>query len=133
MATPYETVQRVGNRPVEHDRLAELVSEVGATVMVVGLPLSLDGTEGPAARKVKSEVKALRRRLAEIDVMVATHDERHSTTVAGRSLSAGGVDGRKGRSVIDQLAAAVILQSWIDRRGGSGPVADPTEVDDVAP
>ena len=114
VATPYETVQRVGDRPVEHSRIAELVTETVAVVVVVGLPLSLDGSMGPAARKVNSEIKALRKRLHPLGVAVVSHDERNSTTSAAHSLMASGVDSRKGRSVVDQVAAAVILQSWID-------------------
>ncbi len=114
VATPSETLTRVGNRPVEHDRIAEIVSRTGATVVVVGLPLSLDGSVGPAARKVLSEVKALRRRLGPEGVTVETHDERNSTTTASHSLAAAGVDSRRGRAVVDQVAAAVILQSWLD-------------------
>ena len=76
------------------------------------LPLSLDGTDGPAARAVRSELKGLRKRLPGVEVV--THDERLSTVTAHDSLRRGGVDSRRGRAVVDQLAAAVILQSWID-------------------
>jgi putative Holliday junction resolvase len=58
------------------------------------------------------EVKAIRKRLRGVDVV--THDERLSTVTAESSLRAQGVDSRRGRSVVDQLAAAVILQSWLD-------------------
>lgn len=111
MATPLETVIRVGDRVVEHGLLRELVVEHEATVVVVGLPLTLDGSVGPAARKVLSEVKGLRKRLG---VEVTTHDERLSTVEGARSLRAQGVKGSAGRAVIDQLAAQVILQAWID-------------------
>lgn len=113
VATPLETVQRVGDRSVEHGAIGDLVREHGATVVVVGLPIALDGSVGPAARKVLSEAKGLRRRL---DVPVVTHDERLSTVEGARSLREQGVKGRDGRQVIDQLAASVILQSWIDAR-----------------
>ncbi|MDH4278107.1 MAG: Holliday junction resolvase RuvX [Acidimicrobiia bacterium] len=114
VATPSEIVQRVGDRPVEHDLIAEIVDRTEATVVVVGLPLSLDGSVGPAARKVLSEVKALRRRLGPGGVEVVTHDERNTTTTAANSLADAGIGSRKGRGVVDQVAAAVILQSWID-------------------
>lgn len=114
VATPYETLTRVGNRPVEHDLIGEIVDRVDATVIVVGLPLSLDGSVGPAARKVLSEVKALRKRFDPDGVEVVSHDERNSTTTAAHSLADAGVGSRKGRAVVDQIAAAVILQSWID-------------------
>lgn len=117
VATPYRTVQRSGHRPDEHETLAALVDEVGAGVVVVGLPLSLDGSSGPAAKGVLSEVKALRRLL---DVPVETHDERLSTVTAEAQLSDGGVRGRQRRDVVDQVAAAVILQSWLDSAAASG-------------
>lgn len=113
VATPYRTVNRSGHRPDEHAELAELVDEVGAGVVVVGLPLSLDGSVGPAAKTVLSEVKALRRLL---DVPVESHDERLSTVTAEANLDRGGVRGRRRRDVVDQLAAAVILQAWLDHR-----------------
>ncbi len=91
--------------------MAELTVDNDVTVVVVGLPLSLDGTVGPAARAVLQEVKALRKRVA---VAVVTHDERLSTVTATSSLQAHGVDARRGRSVVDQVAAAIILQSWLD-------------------
>lgn len=118
MATPYTTVNRVGDRTAEHEAIDAIVTEVEATTIVVGLPLSLDGSEGPAARKVASEVKSLHKRFDPKGITVVTHDERHSTTSASQSLRAGGVGSRKGRSVVDQLAASVILQSWIDGLGG---------------
>ncbi len=123
VATPYRTVERTGHRPDEHDDLADLVDEVGAGVVVVGLPLSLDGSLGPAAKSVLSEVKALRRRLA---VPVETHDERLSTVTAEAQLDHGGVRGTRRRDVVDQLAAAVILEAWLASRpdasdpGGGG-------------
>jgi len=116
VATPYETVKRVGDRPAEHARIEQIVEDVSASIVVVGLPLSLDGTAGPAARKVQSEIKALKKRFEPKGVAVIGHDERNSTTTAGGSLAVSGVSQKRGRSVIDQLAAAVILQSWIDGR-----------------
>lgn len=111
VATPLETVYRAGDRSVEHDRLRELATEYEATIVVVGLPLALDGAIGPAAGKVLSECRGLRRRLG---LTVVSHDERLSTVEGTRSLHAQGINTRDGRHVIDQLAAQVILQSWIE-------------------
>lgn len=113
LATPYETVQRVGDRVREHERLAELVVETGAEVVVVGLPRSLDGSEGPAARKVRREINKLR---AALDVPVETYDERFTTVSADRSLQQMDVKGARRRQVVDQVAAAVLLQGWLDSR-----------------
>jgi putative Holliday junction resolvase len=111
LATPYEVVQRSGDRRHDHRRIAELVDEAGAEVVVVGLPLSLDGSVGPAAAGVEAEVAELREHLG---VPVEVWDERLSTVEAGRRLQTAGVPGRKRRHVIDQVAATVILQSWLD-------------------
>jgi putative Holliday junction resolvase len=111
VATPYDVLTRAGDRMRDHARIAELVDEAGAEVVVVGLPLSLDGSIGPAARSVLDETDELRARLL---VGVITWDERLSTIEARRRLRAAGVQGRKGRRVVDQVAATVILQSWLD-------------------
>ncbi len=111
MATPLETIERVGDRTIEHGRVQALIDEYGVSLLVVGLPLSLDGTIGPAGKTILREVKSLRKRLG---IEVVTHDERFTTVTAEGSLRAQGVGSRKGRSVVDQLAAAVILQSWLD-------------------
>ncbi len=112
LATPYGTVKRVGDRPKEHAEIQEIIDETGAVLVVVGLPLSLDGQLGPAARSVVSEVKGLHRALS---VPVETHDERLTTITAEGNLADGGVRGRKRREVVDQVAASVILQGWLDR------------------
>jgi putative Holliday junction resolvase len=111
LATPYEVVSRSGERARDHERIAALVAEVAAEVVVVGLPLSLDGSIGPAARNVLDETGELRARLA---VGVVTWDERLSTVEAERRLRDAGLNGRGGRRVVDQVAATVILQSWLD-------------------
>ena len=113
LATPYEVVERSGDERADRERIAELVREVGAEAVVVGLPLSLDGSAGPAATAALTEAEALRQVL---DVPVECHDERLSTVSASRTLAASGVRGRSRRKVVDQVAAAVVLQSWLDSR-----------------
>jgi putative holliday junction resolvase len=111
VATPYDVLTRSDDRVDDHGRIAAIVDEAGAGVVVVGLPLSLDGSVGPAARDVLDEADELRVRLP---VAVMTWDERLSTVEAQRRLRTAGVKGRKGRRVVDQVAATVILQSWLD-------------------
>jgi putative pre-16S rRNA nuclease len=111
VATPYETVARSGDRSRDHGRIAALVEEVGAGIVVVGLPLSLDGSTGPAAQAILDEVDELR---ASVAVPVVTWDERLSTVEAERSLRAMRVRKDRHRRVVDQVAATVILQSWLD-------------------
>ncbi len=84
---------------------------------MVGLPLSLDGSIGPAARSVLDEADGL---ADAAGIAVELHDERFTTVTAARSLQGGGARGRrtrKSRQLVDQVAAAVMLQSWLDGRG----------------
>ena len=85
---------------------------------VVGLPLSLSGQDGPAARAARKEVAALATVVA---VPVETYDERFTTVTAERALAEGGVRGAARRQVVDKVAAAVILQSWLDSHRGDAP------------
>lgn len=111
LATPYEVVGRSGDRARDHRRIGELVAEADAQLVVVGLPRSLDGSLGPAAHTVLDEVEQLR---AALNVPVETWDERLSTVTAERSLVEQGVRGPRRRQIVDKVAAAVILQAWLD-------------------
>lgn len=129
LATPYEVVQRSGDRGRDHRRLAALADEAGAEAVVVGLPLSLDGTVGPAAQRVLDEVDEI---ATAIDLPVETWDERLSTVTAERSLMAQDLKAPARRRVVDKVAAAVILQSWLDARshhdrGSRATTGPPTE------
>ena len=116
LATPRGTIVRSGDR--ERDRMAvvDLVREEEAVVVVVGHPLSLDGTRGPAATAAEAEAEALGALLAPHGVQVELFDERLTTVTAHQALSAGGTKGRNQRAVVDQTAAAVMLMAWLDGR-----------------
>jgi len=111
VATPWTKVERCGDEARDHRRIAELVDEAEAEIVVVGLPLSLDGSVGPAAEGVLAEVERLR---VVIDVPVETYDERLTTVSAERALREQGVTGKRRRQVVDQVAASVLLQAWLD-------------------
>jgi putative holliday junction resolvase len=116
MATPYSVIERSGDVGTDRARLAEIVAEVGAGMVLVGLPLSMDGRKGPAARAALEEAEALREVLA---VPVESHDERLTSVSANRSLTEAGVTGRRRQrarkaGAVDQAAATVLLQSWLD-------------------
>lgn len=111
LATPYEVVHRSGDRRRDHRRIAELVEETEAEVVVVGMPLSLDGTTGRAARSAIAEVDQLRDVLA---VPVTTYDERLTTVTADRQLMDQNLGAAARRRVVDKVAAAVMLQAWLD-------------------
>ena len=95
--------------------VVEAIAEVQADTVVVGLPLSLSGASGPAARTAMTEVEALRELLEPLGIRVETADERFTTVEAQRSLTAAGRTRRASRSVIDSAAAMVLLQTWLDK------------------
>ena len=118
LAVPFEVVQRSSDRARDHRAIAALAAEAEAEVVVVGVPYSLDGSVGPAARRALAEVRAMRRALP---VPVETYDERLSTVTAHRSLQEMDVDAATRRKVVDKVAAAVILQAWLDHRAATDP------------
>ena len=111
VATPVETLVRSGDAERDLEAVAAQVSDWQAEIVVVGLPISLDGTEGPAAMATRAEIYRLERFL---EVPVVSYDERLTTVIAERSLMEQQMKGPKRRGVVDQVAAAVILQSWLD-------------------
>jgi putative Holliday junction resolvase len=94
--------------------LIDLVIEEEAKVVVVGLPLSLDGSRGRAAVEAEAEAEALRALFIPRGVDVELFDERLTTVTAHQSLAAGGKGGRARRNVIDRSAATVMLQAWLE-------------------
>ena len=113
LATPVTVLRRTPDRARLHRQISELVHEYEAEVVVVGLPLSLDGSDGPAAVAARQEAAELTEAL---DVPVELHDERLTTVTAHRLLAATGINERARRKVIDAAAAAVLLQTWLDGR-----------------
>jgi putative Holliday junction resolvase len=111
LAVGHGVVERSGDEGADRAALAAVIAELEAERVVVGLPLSLDGTRGPAAERAEVEAAAL----AELThVPVDLVDERLTTITATRSLAAAGVRGRARRRVVDEVAATIILQSWLD-------------------
>jgi len=116
LAHPRRTLARRGTRG-DVDAVAELVDAEAAERVVVGLPLTLEGEIGPRAKRVMVLVDALRARLA---VPVDTWDERFSTAGAERAMRDLDVRASRRREVIDQEAAAYILQGWLDAQQHRG-------------
>jgi putative Holliday junction resolvase len=113
LATPLLVLERTGDEDADRRAILAAARDAGASRIVVGLPVALSGTVGPAARAVLAEVEALRAD-AEDTMMVVTHDERLTTVIAERGLREAGIKGRKHRARVDAAAAAVILQSYLD-------------------
>jgi putative holliday junction resolvase len=113
VASPYEVLRRSGDPAADRQLIVGVAREVGANVIVVGLPLSLSGRTGPAARAALAEVEVLRAAAGDIEVVV--HDERLTTVIAERALGEARMRREARRRVVDKVAAAVMLQSWLDR------------------
>jgi putative Holliday junction resolvase len=112
IASPRETLERKGNRKdIEH--LLALARREEVSEILVGMPWKLDGTSGPQAEKVSRFVEALR---ASTPIPVTTWDERLSTVGAERALIEADVSRAKRRGAVDRVAAALILQSYLDAR-----------------
>lgn len=111
-AQPFAVIDRGGNMLAEIRAIADEY-EIGE--VVVGLPLQMRGSEGDAASAARQEADRIRDSL---DVPVVLWDERLTTATAERALIDQGVKRRKRREVIDKIAAAVILQSYLDSRKG---------------
>jgi putative Holliday junction resolvase len=111
LAVPVQTLARDVEGGAEIDRVVAEVADRAALEVVVGLPRSLSGREGPAAEAARAWAQRLAGRL---DVPVRLVDERLSTVAATRALRASGVPGRRQRAVVDQAAAVVLLQAALD-------------------
>lgn len=113
IASPFTVLQRSGSERRDHEAIAKLVLEEECERVVVGLPLSLDGSMGRAAKSAVAEVGRL---ATVVNVPVETYDERLTTVSAERALMEAKMRADARRRVVDKVAAAVMLQSWIDRQ-----------------
>ncbi len=112
MAHPIETVQ-VRQVADPAARIAEICAQRRVRLVVVGMPYRMDGTAGTAAEKVARFIEKLRAVLPE-EIEIVTHDERLTTVEAQAQLHAAGRNVKNSREVIDQAAAVVILQHYMD-------------------
>ena len=113
IGTALTTVHRSKSRRHDHAAIAKLVRDEEAAIVVVGLPLSLDGGTGPAAKAATIEAKQL---ATVVGVPVEMYDERFTTVTAERPMLEAGLNAQARRKVVDKVAAAVMLQGWLDHR-----------------
>ena len=106
-----ETIRRTSLEK-DFNRLQELISEYEVHELVVGMPKNMNGTKGERAEKTEEFVVKMKE---VIDLPVSYWDERLSTVMAERQLIAADVSRKKRKSVIDKMAAVVILQGYLDR------------------
>jgi putative Holliday junction resolvase len=102
------------NEAADLGAISDVAREYEVTRAVVGLPLNMDGSEGPSARLTRSFAPLLSQALG---VPVDLFDERLSTFEAEDRLRSRGVTAREMKALVDAEAAAVILQGWLDGRG----------------
>ena len=113
LASPHSVIQRGGSRSVDHLAIKSIVEEYEAEVVVVGLPVSMNGQMLQAAQLVLSEVEQISQ---VVGVSVVTFDDRKSTVTADELLMQNNLNAQERRKIIDKIAATVILQGWLDRR-----------------
>ena len=111
IASPLTMIPRSGSPRRDHTAIAALAAEEEATMIVVGLPLNMNGSAGPAAQAAIKEAAAL---ATVVNMPVVTFDERRTTVTADRALMEGGLGAQARRKVVDKVAAAVMLQAWLD-------------------
>lgn len=113
LATPHAVLRRAKRRALDHEAIKAVVDEWEVERIVVGLPLSLDGSVGRAAKAALREADELG---VVTGVPVETYDERLTTVSAHQVLREQGVAGADRKDVVDKVAAAVLLQAWLDGR-----------------
>ncbi|MEX1118260.1 MAG: Holliday junction resolvase RuvX [Terrimicrobiaceae bacterium] len=111
LAHPLETIKVAQTSPAK--RIAEIVDDRKIAHVIVGIAKNMDGSSGPAAEKARDFIAVLKE---SVGCPVIAWDERLSTVQARRGMREAGRSEKQQREVIDQAAAAVILQSWLDSR-----------------
>lgn len=114
IASPLSVLQRSGSPRRDHEAIRKLVEEEEAELLVVGLPLNMNGSSGPQAQAAEKEAQAL---ATVVGVPVIMFDERRTTVTADRALMEANIGARDRRKYVDKVAAAVMLQTWLDSRG----------------
>jgi putative Holliday junction resolvase len=112
LASPHKTLLRQDDPSLLRD-LIEEARAAGAELLVLGLPVRMNGSEGPEARRARALAKALEQRGK---LQVVLWDERLTSAAAERELRASGLRGEKKKALIDQAAATLLLQSYLDAR-----------------
>jgi putative Holliday junction resolvase len=110
VATPV-TVLDAKALGADRSPLKRLIDDYEPELLVVGMPLTMAGEEGPQAQSVRATVGRL---LEPLGIPVAYHDERLSSTEAERAMAAAGSDSRARRGSVDMVAAAILLQGFLD-------------------
>lgn len=111
IASPLTVIARGASHAQDHQQIAKLVTEYEVECVVVGLPLTMAGTIGPAARGALDEIKEM---TSSLSVPVHWHDERLTTKTANESMIQAKMNAQARRRIVDKIAAAVMLQGWLN-------------------
>ena len=125
IASPLETIQRV-KFGLDAAALLKIAEKHQVAGLVIGLPLNMDGTEGPRVQSTRAFVRNL---LPLTDLPIVFWDERMSTLAVTRTLLDADASRAKRAAVVDKMAAAYILQGALDRLGRLGPQDDEGQYD----
>lgn len=112
IATPHSTLNRSSSVRRDHESIARIVEGEEVEIVVVGLPIRMNGELGPAAEAANREAAKLGTVLR---VPVIMFDERMTTVAADRALKEANISASRRREFVDRVAAAVMLQTWLDR------------------
>lgn len=112
IATPLSTLERSHSTRSDHASLARIVTHEEVEIVVIGLPIQMNGELGMAAEAAQREAALL---ATVLDVPVILFDERMTTVAADRALKEANISASRRRRYVDRVAAAVMLQSWLDR------------------
>ncbi|MCX6016118.1 MAG: Holliday junction resolvase RuvX [Chloroflexales bacterium] len=109
LATPYATIHAT---PIEifYKKLSQIIAQEDVVQIVVGLPISLNGQEGPQAQRIRTFIAALTARVA---LPIATGDERYTSAAAERMMIDAGLRPEQRKARIDEVAASIILQDYL--------------------
>jgi putative Holliday junction resolvase len=116
IATPYETIRRT-KFTSDAEILVDIVDKMQVGGLIIGLPINLDGSEGPRAQSTRAFARNLAKH---IDLPMAFWDERLSTAAVERHLIEAGASRKRRAEVVDRMAAAYILQGALDRLKRAG-------------
>ena len=125
LAHPVETIHVKQIEPIE--RIATIARDMGVETIVVGLPLRISGEKGTAAEKVEKFARKIEETLTNDNITIVLHDERLTTVEAQRQLHEAGKTVKNSRGIIDQAAAVVILQDYLDSKSGPQMLPDPDD------
>lgn len=118
IASPHSVLARGGDHAADHAGIIRLAREAEVSMIVVGVPRSLSGHQGPSERMALAEIEEIARAAGacEPSIAVEGYDERLTTVVAERAMAATGTRARERRQSVDMVAAAVMLQGFLDSR-----------------